>query len=281
MTVNFESLSSKASKVALPPSFVPGYRTVLCGRGSSCTKSPGNIILKSLVTEALHEYSMAESKIEKSRIVTRIVEEIKESDGSFVKFEEGVWYEVSDAFAREKIGCMFRDALHTQYKSSTKAKQARKKARRRASMESSQHSIDSSMHSHASSSQSSYSDGYTTSMAAEIFGIGSEHEDILDEGKAWDNIKTPAASELVSHFLDTTSIGGKTTKTLIGTQRSNFRKDFFSNCMPAAGQAFGPILQQGQDGAALSSAAAVYGILDSAMTTDEISDAFHNPDCFW
>jgi hypothetical protein len=74
---------------------------------------------------------MAKDKAEKSAIVSAIVNCVRETspDGAFVKEEDknGEWWEVDDSFAREKIGCIFRDILHTQYRSSTKAKQARKK----------------------------------------------------------------------------------------------------------------------------------------------------------
>ena len=93
---------------------------------------------------------MANTKSEKSDIVTKIINHIREAsncgDGIFVKEARAnnrriadkkessssagapiEWWEVDEAFAREKIGCMFRDLLHNQYQSSSKAKQARKK----------------------------------------------------------------------------------------------------------------------------------------------------------
>lgn len=80
-------------------------------------------------------------------------------DGSFVKLEKGVWFEVSGRYAREKVGtsgvgytirprtmipytCLtynissslsgawFRDCLSSKYRSSSKAKHARKMAKR-------------------------------------------------------------------------------------------------------------------------------------------------------
>jgi hypothetical protein len=76
-------------------------------------------------------YSEAKTKFEKSNIVSAIIATIRQAcpGGGFVKFEEGEWWEVDDGFAREKIGCLFRDYLHTQYRSSTKAKIARRKAK--------------------------------------------------------------------------------------------------------------------------------------------------------
>eukprot|EP00339_Tiarina_fusa_P023174 CAMPEP_0117007708 /NCGR_PEP_ID=MMETSP0472-20121206/7494_1 /TAXON_ID=693140 ORGANISM="Tiarina fusus, Strain LIS" /NCGR_SAMPLE_ID=MMETSP0472 /ASSEMBLY_ACC=CAM_ASM_000603 /LENGTH=343 /DNA_ID=CAMNT_0004709559 /DNA_START=45 /DNA_END=1076 /DNA_ORIENTATION=+ len=120
-----------AHKTKLPRDFVPGTYTVICGRGKLCSASPGNKHLRSLVNSYLTPYSLAKNKAEKSSIVSAIVDRVREASpvGAFIKQEDnGEWWEVDDSFAREKIGCIFRDILHKQYRSSTKAKQARKKA---------------------------------------------------------------------------------------------------------------------------------------------------------
>jgi hypothetical protein len=49
---------------------------------------------------------------------------------TFVKYEDGRWWQLDDSFAREKIGGLFRDVLHIKYRSSNKSKVARKKARK-------------------------------------------------------------------------------------------------------------------------------------------------------
>ena len=125
-----------SSKMMLPKDFVPGQNSVVCGRGKVCSSAPGNRRLKSILDSYLKPYSQAKSKLEKSSIVSTIVNMIKQSapTGAFVKFEKGHWYAVEDSVAREKIGCMFRDALHTQYRSSTKAKLARRRACKEAEM---------------------------------------------------------------------------------------------------------------------------------------------------
>jgi hypothetical protein len=123
-------LRNKNSKIQLPANFIPTESTVICGRGKACTTSIGNRRLKSIVNSFLKPYSKAENKLDKSVIVSSIVGAIKRGGGNFVKYEDGIWWEVDDAFAREKIGCMLRDYLHTQYRSSAKAKVARRKARK-------------------------------------------------------------------------------------------------------------------------------------------------------
>jgi hypothetical protein len=83
-----------------------------------------------MVKHFVKPYSEAKTKFEKSNIVSAIIATIRQAcpQGGFIKFEEGEWWEVDDGFAREKIGCLFRDCLHSQYRSSNKAKIARRKA---------------------------------------------------------------------------------------------------------------------------------------------------------
>jgi hypothetical protein len=59
--------------------------------------------------------------------VSSVVEWFRKAspNGGFVKEMNGVWYEVGDHLAREKVGQALRDRLHGQYKSSTKAKRRR------------------------------------------------------------------------------------------------------------------------------------------------------------
>jgi hypothetical protein len=127
---------NKNGKRQLPANFVPTESTVICGRGKACTTSIGNRRLKSIVNNFLKPYSEAKNKLEKSAIVSSIVGAIKRGGGNFVKCEGGIWWEVDDAIAREKVGCLLRDYLHTQYRSSTKAKLARRKSRKTMAQES-------------------------------------------------------------------------------------------------------------------------------------------------
>ena len=124
-------LSKRTAKKIPLPGFIPGDKTVVCGRGRLCQQSPGNVFLKSLVRDYLKPYSQATTKIDKSTIVSSILNTAKNvayPKPAFVKADEdNVFWQVDDAYAREKIGCMFRDILYPQYRSSNKAKNARKK----------------------------------------------------------------------------------------------------------------------------------------------------------
>jgi hypothetical protein len=69
-------------------------------------------------------YSEADSKTAKSAIVSEILAVIRHAGGYFCKYERDTdtWFEVGDHYAREKVSSLLRDLLHTQYRSSAKAK---------------------------------------------------------------------------------------------------------------------------------------------------------------
>ena len=76
-------------------------------------------------------YSAATTKLDKTLIVSQVVDAVRDQGGSFIKHESNrrhsriQWYDIGDKLAREKIGQNFRDTLHAKYKSSTKAKRTR------------------------------------------------------------------------------------------------------------------------------------------------------------
>lgn len=135
--------------IEMPPSFVPGVNHVICAKGKEAKEHPANRKLKVLVNASLDRYSACPSKLERSFIVSKILATIRQGEdadlnnidnvptdavpsseataesflkGGFVRQVQGKWYEVGDRNAREKIGQAFRDSLHTQFRSSTKAK---------------------------------------------------------------------------------------------------------------------------------------------------------------
>ena len=135
--------------IEMPPSFVPGVNHVICAKGKEAKEHPANRKLKVLVNASLDRYSACPSKLERSFIVSKILATIRQGEdadlnnidnvptdtvpsseataesflkGGFLRQVQGKWYEVGDRNAREKIGQAFRDSLHTQFRSSTKAK---------------------------------------------------------------------------------------------------------------------------------------------------------------
>jgi hypothetical protein len=121
---------ARQEKTRLPDDFEPFPYSVLIGRGKTCAEATGNKRLKVIASTFLDEYSQAaESRIDKSIIVSKIVDMIRDAtpQGAFVKQEDGIWWEVSDHVARERVGSMLRDMLHEQYRSSSKSKLAKRK----------------------------------------------------------------------------------------------------------------------------------------------------------
>ena len=112
----------------LPSNFRPGPFDVICARGKQAKNHCGNVYFRSLVKKSVPAYSRACSRMQKSMVVSNIIDTIHEKspNGGFVKQEAGVWYNVGDHLAREKVGQTLRDSLYDQYKSSTKAKRQRK-----------------------------------------------------------------------------------------------------------------------------------------------------------
>ena len=118
------TFGSKKAKKLLPADYEPNCHTVLVGRSRDCQDHPGNQRLRVIVRAHLKEYNQATDKIGKTAIVSKVIDAIRAGNpmGHFVKKEQGRYYEVGERTARERIGAMFRDNLHSKYKSSARAK---------------------------------------------------------------------------------------------------------------------------------------------------------------
>lgn len=70
---------------------------MICARGATAAKHPGNLRFRQIIKDYIPEYSEATSKLEKSLIVSSIVDAVRDftPNGGFVKeIEDGVWVEV-------------------------------------------------------------------------------------------------------------------------------------------------------------------------------------------
>ena len=117
----------------------PGPFSVICARGKKAKNHSGNQHYRMILQQHVGKYSKASSKLEKSLVVSEIVESVRFAvanckssspgcGGAFVKQQkDGTWLEVGEEVAREKVGANLRDMLHSQYKSSTKSKWRRRK----------------------------------------------------------------------------------------------------------------------------------------------------------
>jgi len=103
--------------------FVPGPFDVICARGKQAYNHEGNRYFRGIVNSATEKYSAVESKLQRSMIVTDIIDAIRAKGNGFLrKNGKGEWIECTDVMCREKVGQHFRNALGCIYKSSTKSK---------------------------------------------------------------------------------------------------------------------------------------------------------------
>jgi hypothetical protein len=86
---------------------------VLLGRGKPIVEYTGNLCLHALVEEYLPRFSNTKSRNEKSSLAVEIVRIIKSSPGRFLSKESGIWVEVDDMTAREKVNRQFRKQRQT------------------------------------------------------------------------------------------------------------------------------------------------------------------------
>jgi hypothetical protein len=117
-----ESSASASKKRELRVDFQPCEYSVVCGRGKDSFNHAGNRRFRILASMFIAEYSEADSKAAKSAIVSKILGVIRQAGGLFCRYERGAWFEVGEHCAREKVSALLRDLLHTQYRSSAKAK---------------------------------------------------------------------------------------------------------------------------------------------------------------
>jgi hypothetical protein len=126
-TSSSEPPSSGSKTSRLRAEFQPSDYSVVCGRGKDSFNHVGNRRFRILAGMFIERYSQVDSKAAKSAIVSEIITMIRQADGNFCRFQNGAWFEVEDQYAREKVGALLRDLLHTQYRSSAKAKLARRR----------------------------------------------------------------------------------------------------------------------------------------------------------
>jgi hypothetical protein len=102
----------------------------------------GNRRFRIIASMYVEKYSRADTKAAKSVIVSEIITAIRQAGGNFCRHKRGVWFEVGDNYAREKVSALLRDLLHSQYRSSNKSKTASRKARKQSLKPSGQTLVD-------------------------------------------------------------------------------------------------------------------------------------------
>ena len=114
----------------LPCDFSPTSMHTICARGKTYWDHKGNVKYRQLIASATKKYQQATNKLEKTLIVSEIVDALENSGrGGLVKrdpLHNNRWVVCNIHFAREKVSQSLRDSLSTQYKSSTKTKKTRR-----------------------------------------------------------------------------------------------------------------------------------------------------------
>lgn len=128
-----QGLNNTEAMKKLGAFFRHGPFDVICARGKDAKNHSGNIKFRQRIEESREAYAQAGSRLYKSLVVSSVVNWVREAspNGGFVKEIDGIWYEVGDHLAREKVGQALREQLHSQYKSSAKSKRSRRKVEER------------------------------------------------------------------------------------------------------------------------------------------------------
>jgi hypothetical protein len=147
--------SSKTDGEKLGVDFQPSDYSVLCSRGKDSVNHIGNRRFRIISSMYVEKYSRADTKAAKSLIVSDIINAIRQAGGNFCRHKRGIWFEVGDNYAREKVSALLRDLLHSQYRSSNKSKTAIRKARKQSLKLSDQTLVDGTEDSDDSSLSSS------------------------------------------------------------------------------------------------------------------------------
>jgi hypothetical protein len=97
----------------------PNNADVCGGKGQVIQSSPGNVAMRQLLEETIDEYNQAESRNDKSNIISRIVKEIqglaqgrtRREPGKFLnQHPSGLWYvKMTEKEALAKVSMAFRD----------------------------------------------------------------------------------------------------------------------------------------------------------------------------
>lgn len=104
------------SPTQLPDNYQPTEYDVVCGRGKGSYNRVGNKRFRSIVATFMYEYESSKSKMDKSLIIGRIVDRVREQDNGkahFLKYntKSKCWFVLNNEQAREKVGHAIREVV--------------------------------------------------------------------------------------------------------------------------------------------------------------------------
>ena len=140
---------------------VPNKFDILCGQSRICATHTGNCRFQVVLDIYAPKYENISSKQEKMALTKEIVECIHMAGGKFLKYKDGVWEEISDVMARDKVSHALRTKVASwkrqQEQANEKAKQNKKKSFEKVTpVKKSRHSRHSKRHSSSSIIASSF-----------------------------------------------------------------------------------------------------------------------------
>jgi len=101
--------------------YEPKDTDVIISKGNTASKHQGNIYFKRIVQLNLEKYASFSARKDKTNMIRLIAQQIRANGGNFVKqdIDSGIWSEVNDVVAREKISQAFRNSIYRSCKRST------------------------------------------------------------------------------------------------------------------------------------------------------------------
>lgn len=110
------SLTVGGNTTALTENYQPNYDyDVVCGRGRGSYNKPGNKRFRALVTSHIGEYLASKTKIDKTMVLNRIIDEVgaqNNGQAHFLKHDKSKgWDEMSNEQSRAKVGHAIREAI--------------------------------------------------------------------------------------------------------------------------------------------------------------------------
>lgn len=87
---------------------MPKKVDILCGQSRVCASHPGNRIFQNVLDDFAYQYDCATSKQEKMKMTKAVVSIIHSSGGRFLKYNDGMWEEISIVAARDKVSHALR-----------------------------------------------------------------------------------------------------------------------------------------------------------------------------
>jgi hypothetical protein len=122
LPIAISALATGVEPSGLPDDFELTPFDVVCGRGKGSYNRPGNKLFRTIVHNHVDAYQSAKSKLDKSMVLSCIVDQVREQNNGCTRFvkqrrasrgDNKTWYEIGDDLAREKVGHAIREAICT------------------------------------------------------------------------------------------------------------------------------------------------------------------------